>query len=49
MKVYLNFYKYELKDVKTMSPIIKWQLDKPSDSLLQNIETDIVLKEEVSN
>lgn len=44
-KFILNFYKYELKDVKTMSPIIKWQLDEtPSDSLLPNMETDIVLE-----
>lgn len=44
-KFVFNFYKYELKDIKTTSSIIKWKLDEtPSDNFLPNMETDIELE-----
>jgi len=44
-KFVFNFYKYELKDIKTTSTIIKWKLDElPNDNLLPNMETDIELE-----
>ncbi|NLY66546.1 MAG: 5-methylcytosine-specific restriction endonuclease system specificity protein McrC [Tissierellia bacterium] len=44
-KFIFNFYKYELKDIKTTSSIIKWRLDEPpSDNFLPNMETDIELE-----
>lgn len=44
-KFVFNFYKYELRDVRTSSSIIKWKLDEiPSDNLLPNMETDIELE-----
>lgn len=44
-KFILNFYKYELKDIKTSSPLINWQLDEiPKDNLLPIMKTDIELE-----
>ncbi len=44
-KFILNFYKYELKDIKTTSPLINWQLDEtPEDDLLPVMKTDIELE-----
>lgn len=44
-KFILNFYKYELKDIKTSSPLINWQLDEPPrDNLLPIMKTDIELE-----
>lgn len=44
-KFILNFYKYELSDIKVSSPIINWRLDEiPDDNLLPIMRTDIELK-----
>lgn len=44
-KFILNFYKHELKDIKTSSPLINWQLDEiPGDNLLPIMKTDIELE-----
>ncbi len=44
-KFILNFYKCELKDIKTTLPWINWQLDEPpKDSLLPVMKTDIELE-----
>lgn len=44
-KFILNFYKYELKDIKTSSSWINWQLDEPPrDNLLPIMKTDIELE-----
>ncbi len=44
-KFIFNFFKYELKDIKTTSSIVKWKLDEiPRDNLLPHMETDIELE-----